>query len=324
MNSRNFKKYAATVLVLGLLVAGSTGCTPERDQESLFAPQDVGILVIDAVLMVGQTAPVVKLSRTLAPDVVYTQEAAAVVGAVITLSVGEEQFSYTDLFGEPGYYRPLGRGLVIQPETEYELSVETDEGEILSARTLTPALFNVERWVLLDPSGAIELRQLATFNDVGDSVYFQPANQISYAEGLLQAQFAAGGPTYFAAEGYQLALFSIDPDSDYVIEPPFFDDEDFEDLPRKGSSPALIADSGEVSLPWFSIFFQGRYLYKIFAVDRNWYDLIRSTPQTDGGLGFGGNAGDGTDNPIFHIDGGIGLFGSAAADSVGFFITPQE
>jgi len=287
-------------------------------------PEDVGLLVVDAVMIVGQDFPVVKLSRTLAPQVPYTQESAAVVGANLAIGNGLRSVSYADVPGEPGSYRPTGPAVTIQPEAEYELYVETTEGEVLSARTTTPAPIMVDSWVLLDPSGTTELRQLETFNDAGDSVYYQPANQISYAEGLIEARFAAGGPTVFAAQGYQLALFSIDPESDYVIDPPFFDDEDFEDLPRKGASPALNADSGQISLPWFSIYFEGRYLYKIFAVDQNWYDLIRSTPQTGGGLGFGGNAGEGTDRPIFHIDGGIGLFGSATVDSVGFYITPQE
>ena len=151
-----------------------------------------------------------------------------------------------------------------------------------------------------------------------------PANQLAYAEGLLEARFASGGAAVFAALGYQLALFSIDPDADYVIDPPFFEDDDFEELPRQGSSPVLVVDSGRVRLPWFGVFFEGRHNYKVYALDQNWYDLVRTTPQTDGGLGFGGNAGDSQDNPLFRVNGGIGLFGSAAADSVGFFILPED
>ena len=85
----------------------------------------------------------------------------------------------------------------------------------------------------------------------------------------------------------------------------------------------LSALDGRVRLPWFGIYFEGRHHYKVYAVDRNWYDLVRTTPQTGGGLGFGGNAGDGVEPPIFHVEGGIGLFGSASVDSVGFFILPQ-
>ena len=72
-------------------------------------------------------------------------------------------------------------------------------------------------------------------------------------------------------------------------------------------------------MPWVAVYFQGRYQVKVFAVDTNWYDFIRSDPQSaGGGPGFGGNAGDSFERPIFHVDGGIGLFGSAAVDSIGF------
>ena len=198
----------------------------------------------------------------------------------------------------------------------------TAAGERLTATTRTPARFAVDSWVLLDSAGQAVERTLATFAEAGDSVYVQPENQLVYAEGLLEARWRSGGAANFAGAGYQLALFSLDLDSDYVVEPPFFDEEDFEDLGRMGSSPALVALEGEARLPWFGIYYEGRHLYKVYTLDLNWYDLVRSTPQAGGGLGFGGNAGDGTDRPIFHVEGGIGLFGSASVDSVGFTILP--
>jgi len=304
-------------------------CTPERDQSELFAPQDVDLLVIDAVLLVGQEYPVIRLTRTLAPDVPFNQDSAGEVGAAITIkamidSVGMAM-PYLDVPGEPGYYQPnSGGGFEILPETEYRLTVRSSRGENLTARTLTPARFSADEWLLLDPSGTTELRTLQTFADAGDSVFYRPENQLTYAEGLLEVRFTSGGAAAFAAVGYQLALFSIDLDSDYVIDPPFFEEDDFQDLARMGSSPALIADNGRVRLPWFSIYFQGRHVFKVYTIDLNWYDLVRSTPQTDGGLGFGGNVGETADRPIFRVEGGIGLFGSASVDSVGFFVLPAE
>jgi hypothetical protein len=309
---------------IGLLIMLTTvaACTTERDQSELFAPEFLDMLVVDAVLVVDQPHPTIKLSRTLAPEVRFNQETAAEVGAIIEIASPELILHYRDVPGQRGVYE-TAQGFAIEPETEYRLTVRTTRGETLTAHTTTPARFTVDEWVLLDPSGATELRHLQTFADAGDSVYFQPENQITYAEGLLEARFAPGGAVNFAAMGYQLALFSIDPGSDYVIDPPFFEDDDFEDLPRKGSSPVLMVEDGRVRLPWFGVYFQGRHKYKVFVLDQNWFDLVRSTPQS-GGLGFGGNAGDSPDNPIFRIEGGIGLFGSAAIDSVGFFILPPE
>ena len=306
------------------LLAAVSACTPERDQSELFAPEFLNMLVIDAVLIVDQEYPTVKLSRTLAPNVRFNQDTAAEVGATIRIASDFQSLTYRDVPGQPGVYEPPGPGYLIAPETEYRLTLTTTGAEQLTARTVTPSRFSVDEWVLLDPTGSFELRRLQTFADAGDSVYYRPENQLNYAEGLLEARFAPGGAGQFAAWGYQLALFSIDPDSDYVIDPPFFEDEDFEDLPRKGSSPILIIEDGRIRLPWFGIYFEGRHNYKVFVTDQNWYDLVRSSPPSGGGLGFGGNAGDSQNQPIFHVNGGIGLFGSAAVDSVGFYILPAN
>ena len=302
-----------------------TACTPERDPGELFAPEGVDVLVVDAVLIVDRDYPVVKLTRTLAPNVPFTPGAAAETGAVVTITTNGYTVAYRELPDRPGRYGPLDLfGMPIQPGLEYLLSVTTLAGEVVTARTRTPERFAVDSWLLLDSTGSTGLRSLQTVAAAGDSVYTRPENQITYAEGLLEARFAPGGAGVFGGGGYQLALFSIDLDSDYVIEPPFFEDEDFESLTRAGSSPVLAAEEGRVRLPWFGVFYQGRYLYKVFVVDRNWFDFVRSTPQNGGGLGFGGSAGDSFGNPIFHVEGGIGLFGSAAVDSVGFFILPLQ
>ena len=62
-------------------------------------------------------------------------------------------------------------------------------------------------------------------------------------------------------------------------------------------------------------------LFKVYALDQNWYDYTR-TNNEDGGF-FGGLIGDNFERPIFNIEGGIGLFGSAAVDSIGFFVQPR-
>ncbi len=325
MLSRKSKWNLGRGLILSAMASALLGCTPERDPNTLFAPEGIGILVIDAVLIVDQPQPLIKLSRTLAPDVPFTQENAAETGADIYIrnaATGASEL-YEDVLGFPGFYQAAGTGFTVEPETEYELFLRSTEDEVLSARTTTPARFQVQEWVLLDSSGTTEIRQLQTFAEAGDSVYFQPENQLVYAEGLLEARFAAGGAGQFFADGYQVALFSIDPDSDYVIDPPFFEEEDFEDLAREGSSPVLSALDGRVRLPWFGIFFEGRYNINVYTLDLNWYDLVRTTPLSGGGLGFGGNAGDGVEPPTFHVEGGIGLFGSASVDSLGIFILPQ-
>lgn len=310
-----------------MILSFGAGCSTDREYEDLFAPGDLDVLVVDAALIVGDPLPLITLTRTQAPDQPFDFEEAAELGAVVTVTMigvdgSETVFPYGVL--DPGRYVQLYASDLVLPETEYRLRVETTRGEVLTARTTTPAQVVVDSWVLLDPSGSTELRTLRTFEELGNDVYDAPENQITYAEGLLEAQIPLGGPDMFGGLGYQLALFSIDPGSDYVIDPPFFEEEDFEDLQRQGSSPPLSGEDGGLRLPWFAIYYEGRHLYKIYVLDRNWYDLARSDPDDQGALGFGGNTGDAFTRPIFNVNGGIGLFGSASVSAVGFRIHPQE
>jgi hypothetical protein len=314
----------ATVAGLLLLATGAalslSGCSTERDPNELFAPGDVDVLVVDARLIVDQRLPMIRLSRTLAPNEVFTDDNAAESDATVAIVIADTTVvPYREVTGWSGRYVPVAASVpLVAPETTYRLVVVSAAGEEMSALTTTPRRFEVDSWVLLDTAGENVIRELRTFADAGDSVYDAEENQLVYSQGLIEARFAETG-----VDGYQLALFSLDLDSDFVIDPPFFDEEDFADLERNGSSPILVAENGTLRLPWFAVYFAGRHLYKIYAVDRNWYDLVRTTALEDGGLRFGGNAGDDFERPVFRVAGGIGLFGSAAIDSTGFNVLPQ-
>jgi hypothetical protein len=292
----------------------------ERDESDLYAPEDVGTLVVDCVLVVDRPFPHVYLTRTLAPDQPFSVTAAAEREATITIHGESVQVAYRSDPYLDGRYFPLLPSARVEPNTTYEISVVTTDGRTLTAVTHTPGSFAVDRWVLLDDAGESEIRELETFADLGNDVYFAPANQLVYAEGLLEARFHRT-----EAVAYQIGLLSLDLGSDYVIDPEFFDEEDFESLERLTSSPMFEAEDGLARLPWLAIYFQGRYKFKIYAVDENWFDLVRSSPSlSGGGPAVGGNAGEGFERPLFHVQGGIGLFGSAAVDSGGVFIVSPD
>jgi hypothetical protein len=300
-----------------LLLSGA--CSTDRDPGDLFAPDEVGILVIDAVLIVGEWPPDMFLTRTLSPSDAFSFGAVGVEDAEIAIYAdGELAARYRPVRESPGWYVATLSFGQIRPSTTYRLEVETAAGEVLRATTTTPAAFRVDEWVLLDSDDGSVIRRLSRFEEHGDSLYEQPENTLVYQQGLLEARFDRGDHIAF-----QIGLASLDKDSPFVIDPDFFDQGDFDDLEREVASPPFDAPDGSVRLPWFAIYFEGRYLTRVFALDRNWYDLARSLPDfSGGGQGFGGQAGDDFDRPIFHVEGGIGLFGSAAADSVGFTILP--
>lgn len=302
-------------------LTGATACSPDRDPATLFAPEAVGVLVVDAVLIVDQPLPVLRLTRTQPPDQPYDINDAGVTDAEVSITYGGQTHYYYHYDPQPGVYASYSPP-VVQPMTRYDLLVTTPDGEVLTAHTITPDHFSIDQWVLLENDGLTEVRDLKTFDEFGDWVYNHPDNQLDYAEGLLDARFSGADAAAYSAAGFQLSLFSLDPDAGFVIDPPFLDEEELADLPRQGSSPILNGEDGFVRLPWFSIFYDGRHLYKAYAVDLNWFDLERTIPE--GGGGFGGNLGEGVDPPLFHVEGGIGLFGSASVDSLGFSIRPLE
>ena len=306
--------------VLAAVLLGSAACSTTRDASEFFVPGDAGTLVVDGMLLVGQPFSRIVVSRVLPAGAVYSADAAAERGA--TVNVISTTTGVTVRYLEstvPGTYLPLdATGLTVMPEQEYQLSVTTSGGTTVTSRTTTPAAFQIDSWLLLEAVALTVRRELETFESAGDSVYTQPANQLVYADGLLEARFSRP-----AVEGFQVGISSLDLDSDFVIEPEFFSQEDFDNIKRDGSSPPLEAVDGTARLPWFAIFFEGRYKIRILALDHNSFDYVRSIARADGGFSFGGSPGDRFERPVFHVQGGIGLFGSASADSVGFFVHPR-
>ena len=315
------------LLFLGTLLSG---CSTERNPSDLFAPGEVGTVVVDATLVVGRDFPIIRLRRTLSPDRPYDPDVAAVSLADVRIETpGGGWMAYSDLTTvTEGAYAPQGgRGATIpprtvQPNTTYRLVVRTADGRVVTATTTTPGDFHVSDWLQLDDPSLTLRAHLRPFSDYPvnpDSAYAAPENRIVYQDGLLEARFDRGG-----ALAFQVGLKNLEANSPYVIDADFLSQHDLASLTRDSSSPALDAAENSIRLPWLAIYFAGRYTIRIFSIDRNWYDLARSLPSFGGtNLGFGRNAGDDFERPIFHVQGGIGLFGSAAVDSVGITILPK-
>lgn len=310
---------AFCLLTIGL------GCSSERNPRDLLAPGDLGTIVVDAQLIVGQRFPVIRLKTTQSPNEPYDGYEAGLRGATVAIfTPSGDLVGYLDDGG--GTYIPyaLSANMVdlVLPQTTYRLRVETADRRRVTAQTTTPDTFSVRDWLLLDdPSLAIR-RSLATYDDFTvrpDSVYIADSNQLIYQDGLVEARFDRG-----QAIAFQVGIFSLDHGSPVIVDADFIDPGDLATLPRDSSSPVFNAPDGFLRLPWFAIFFEGRYRIAIYSVDRNWYDLARSSPfVANSNIGFGTNAGDDFERPIFHVEGGIGLFGSAAVDDNGFRVLPR-
>ena len=300
-----------------LIVLCLTACAAERQPGDLFGSIEEGNeLVVDGILLVGQTLPELFVRRTLPPGQTYSQEVAGVDDAQVRVFQGDQVFEYAPDPATPGRYLPPSESPQVEPLTEYQLEVDV-EGKTVRARTTTPERVRVRQAVLLDEDTEEIMRTLKSFAEVGDEVYTAPENQLTHLEGIIELHLEKAG------EAYQAALFALEEDAQLLYEDlPEIYDETPEAL-RANQSPPFVASDGIVRWPWFAVVYTGRSLIKVYAVDHNWFEYARSSPDQQEQGDFGGLAGENFERPLFQVEGGIGLFVSASVDSVGFVVLPR-
>ena len=294
-----------------------TACAAERQPGELFGSVEEGSeLVVDGILLVDQPLPELFVRRIRPPGQTYSRDAAGVLDAQVRVFQGDQVFEYAPDPAAPGRYLPPPAAPLVQTTTEYRLEVEV-EGKTVRASTTTPERVRVRQAVLLDEDTQEIMRTLKSFAEVGDEVYTAPENQITHLEGLIELHLEKAG------EAYQAAIFALEEDAQLLDDDfPDIYDRDPDDL-RANQSPPLAASDGIVRWPWFAVVYTGRSLVKVYALDHNWFEYARSSPDQQEQGGFGGMAGDNFERPFFQVEGGIGLFVSASVDSVGFVVLPR-
>ena len=310
----------ALILSLALLLLAA--CTPdflkaEREPDSLFGPSEGGRTVVEAILLVDRPLPPVFLRRTVDPGVPYDPEATGVAGATVAVLSDDEVFAYRPDPTTPGRYLPPDDAAAVQPDRRYRLRAGLGADETVEAETHTPERLDIEGLVLLDDDFETEVRRLRLFSELGDAVYQAPENQLRYTQGGLEVRLGRSGN----AASYQFAVANLERNSPLLFDADLFD-EDEDDFDRRETSPLLGVDEDGIFLSWDGLFFAGRYKAKLFAVDQNWFDLVR-TDNVDSDRGSG-EAGQDFQRPLFRVDNGIGLFASAAVDSFGFFVRAKD
>ncbi len=310
-------RYLLLLPLLPLLSCRAPGpLAADRDPNELFGPSEANLIVVDAILIVDAPLPPVILRRTVAPGSSYLAAATVLEGATVSIHSGDAVFNYRSDPAAAGRYLPPDDAPMVEPERLYELRFNTDDSLEVRAQTQTPARIRIDELRLLEDDLETELQRLRLFSEIGDGVYKAAENQLEYDKGVLEAQFHADG----VAISYQVRAANLERSSPLLVDDDWIEDledEDFE-LERLETSPLLNLESGILYLPWDGIYYAGRYKIKLFAVDQNWFDLVR-TDNVDAERGSG-EAGQSFQRPLFHVENGIGLFASAAVDSFGFSV----
>lgn len=298
--------FAAMLLILA---AGSlAGCDP-------FEPEPYReYVVVEAWLKAGQPLPPVRLSTTMPVDQKYSFEEAAVAGAEVRVHLldpsGESEAAYAYEMERPGIYRPAPGALhEVIPGRTYHLEVELSDGRQVRARTTVPQPFAVSA---NRESIIYQENLLGGDEDVDDEnkqliLTIHPLSE-STQQRIFIFNAIADSPTY-----ENLTPFYKD-----VID----SDDEIDINEFANNSSGLTPDDmfttepdGTLDLryPWIGVAFYGGQTIVANSIDSNTNDFVRSQSVQLGGSTL--SPGE-IPNAIYHVEGGIGVFGSMVSDSV--------
>ena len=294
-------KYSALILfIIGL---GIAACNPyeQTDYQEYY--------VVEAYLVANRTLPHIRLSTTAPIDELYTFENTFVSGAqmeVRLLAEDGNSVAETITFSDngDGKYLPQSSHTVL-PGRTYELNViPTGSTDMISATTIVPGDFTIA-------------------DNQPDTLIYQGSEQI---EVTMSKSNYPGRQTI-----YIFNMVALNPGFDNFtpVYIDFYDEEteeisDYVNLSSGILNEASLTENPDgtvtVDYPWIGVAFYGDNLVVANAIDDNIYDYMRSESVQLGGstLSPGEIA-----NIITHIDGGLGVFGSFATDTISTYFAPN-
>lgn len=259
---------------------------------------------VESYVVANRALPEIRISTTKPVQDIYRFSDAALTGAnvqVILLDENgndEEVFSYTSS-GQPGIYVPESNTHRALPRRTYRLDIDFDSRpEVLHATTTIPDDFEI-------------------LNEVPETLVYQSDDRL---EITISATEKTDGQNVFV-----FSAIALEPSLETLT--PFYrglvDNEDAEIANFLVNSSGLINEGnfdvnpdGTITLqfPWIGVAFYEDNFVVANSIDKNLHDLIRSQQVQ---LGGGTTLSPGEiPNVIFNVDGGIGVFGSLASDTV--------
>ncbi|PWN06380.1 DUF4249 family protein [Rhodohalobacter mucosus] len=284
-------------LLFALLMILGTGC-------DLYEQDEYRELVqIESYLVAGRQLPVVRITRTLPIDVEYTFESAALSGAIVSITLLDENGGTAEVFpyesgAATGIYIPQDDTHIVEARRSYRIDVTfSNRDEQLSAVTTVPD-------------------QISVINDVRESVVYQSDEQLEIVlaptvqtqnQNVFVFDALALNPTPESLTPFYLAAVN---DGDAEIED-FFSNSS--GLINEGNFDIMADGTIFLNFPWIGAAFYGETTVVTNSVDRNVAELLRSQEVQLGGSTL--SPGE-IPNLRYNIDGGIGVFGSISSDSV--------
>lgn len=294
-------KYLSILPILLLLLIG---CDPyEQDTYKEY-------VVVESYAVANDTLPGVRVFTTNPADEAYNISEAVISNANVQITLLDENGNDEEVFGytynsENEVYEPENFTHRVLPKRSYRLDVNfEDRSEIIQAATTVPDDFSIINEIpvtITYQSNQLELVLSPTEKT-------QPQNVFVFSAIALHARIDNMTPFYRAAideDGVEYTDFRIN--SSGLINEANFDEN----------------PDGTITLqyPWLGVAFYGETLIVTQSVDKNLVDLVRSQQVQLGGSTL--SPGE-IPNLIYRTDGGIGVFGSLASDTVStIFLRPS-
>lgn len=285
------------------------GCDPyEQDSYQEY-------VIVESYIVANDTLPAVRVFTTDPADQEFKPGHSEIADANVQIVLLDENgndeevfnFTYTtetDHVG--GRYLPDNNEHRILPKRTYRLDVSFDNRpDIIQATTTVPDDFEI-------------------INEIPQSVIYQSQAQLE----LIISKTEKTQPQNI----FVFTAIALNPGIDNLT--PFYraaiDEDGVDHLDFETNSSGLINeasfehnDDGTITLtyPWLGIAFYGQTRIVTQSVDKNINDLIRSQQVQLGGSTL--SPGE-IPNLIYNTEGGIGIFGSLASDTVSTFFRKRE
>ncbi len=264
------------------------------------------IPVVESYMIAGRPLPFVKLSATVPANEEYVFEEAALGDANVIIYLlsesGEEEDIFRFTMKQKGIYLPENRVHRVLPGRTYQLEVTFDErDDQLNAVTTIPG-------------------DLKIINEVPEFAIYQSENQpelvvTNPSTGNRQNVFVINTISFDPVFNNLTPFYMETVTEDDALEVEDFVNND-SPLINEGNFEVNADGTITIKYPWIGVAFFGENRVVVNSIDSNLNDLLRSQSVQLGGSTI--SPGE-IQNVIFHVDGGIGIFGGIASDSVNIF-----
>jgi hypothetical protein len=282
------------VALVAFVSLNLTACDPYEQDDY------VEQVVVQSWLIADEPLPMLKLSRTLPINDVYSFDKAALSNGNVTVRLlnasGQVESSYAYYNSAPGIYLPVEGDVIVQPLRRYELLVSIDGKPDVTAQTLVPGRF-------------------VTVGQNNTRIKYQGTEQLEIE--VTRSEYP-GRQNY-----YVFTIETLDPENAELT--PFYadvlDEEDRADVFLNQSGILFEANTElnpvtntlKFKLPWIGVAFYGPTRITTNAIDDAMYNFIRTKDVQLGGSTL--SPGE-INNVATNVTNGIGIFGSYARSSV--------